>query len=115
MTTPEDEISPEARERVTRELETIGRGDPGTTRMLRSSLQRLATGAGGTELQEAAKDILAGRVGARRALASNIYGRALHDGIRRFHEQYEKLSPEQRRDLRESGREHLRRLADQEH
>jgi len=114
VTTPEDEISPETRERVDRELDKIGRGDPGTTRMLRSSLERLATGAGGADLQEAAKDILAGRVGARPALAGNVYGRALHDGIRRFREQYEQLSPEERRDLRESGREHLRRLADQE-
>jgi len=102
VTTPDD---------VDRELDSIGRGDPGTRRMLRGALERLAAGAAGADLKEAAQEILSGRLGVRRGLTGNVYGRSLHDGLRRFREQYERLSPEERRALRESGREQLSRLA----
>jgi hypothetical protein len=109
-----DEVSPEARERLDRELTSIGRGNPGTVRMLRQSLERLAGGAGGADLKEAAKEILAGRIGVRRALTGNISGRSLQAGLRDFQKHYQRLPPEERARLRESGRDQIRRLADEE-
>ncbi|BCJ46332.1 hypothetical protein GCM10010168_59710 [Actinoplanes ianthinogenes] len=114
MTTFDDDTSPEARERFERELASIGHGHPGRTQMVRDSLRRLADGAGGAELQEAAREILAGRIGIRRALTGEIYGRTLSDGLRRFQEHYERLSPEERRKLYAAGREHYQRLGEEE-
>ncbi len=54
-------------------LRGIARGDPAAYRLLRSSLQRLAEGAGSSDLQEMAREVLAGRVTLRKALLSGAY------------------------------------------
>jgi hypothetical protein len=58
------------------ELRGIARGDPAAYQLLRSSLQRLAEGAGGSDLQEMAREVLAGRVTLRKAMLSGAYAEA---------------------------------------
>lgn len=58
------------------ELLNIARGDGERHRLLRESLERLANGAAGPELQEMAREVVAGRVTLRRAMLSGAYSEA---------------------------------------
>lgn len=104
---------PEADERVEREIHSVAHGDPGVARALRQAMERLAGGAAGDELREMADEVLAGRVGLRRAVLSRAYGEHLAAGLRAFAEQMERLSPQERQELREAGRARLRQLAEE--
>jgi hypothetical protein len=55
------------------ELRSMARGDPGKYQLVRDSLGRLAEGAAGPDLQEMAREVLAGRVTLRRAMMSGGY------------------------------------------
>jgi hypothetical protein len=101
MTAPEDEAA------VERDLASLAHGDPGVTRVLRRALQRLATGIAGDELREMANEVLAGRAGLRSLALSGAYGVHLNRGLERFLEDYAALSPEQQRELRETGRRQI--------
>jgi hypothetical protein len=103
--------APDLPDGVAAGLDRVAHGDGGRAKALRQSLDRLATGAAGTELQEMAADILAGRVGPRTAMLSEAYGGRLFDGLRGFLEHMAGLSPAEREQLRAAGREHVGRLA----
>src|SRR5215471_16967847 len=58
------------------EMHDIARGDPERYRLLHESLGRLAAGAAGPDLQEMAREVLAGRLTLRRAVLSGAYAGA---------------------------------------
>lgn len=66
------------------ELFDLAGRDPQRAELLRRSLQRLQEGAGGPELQEMARDVLAGRIGLRVAAAYDCYQPALRAEFERY-------------------------------
>ncbi|OEU86686.1 hypothetical protein DB35_23765 [Streptomyces abyssalis] len=84
------------------ELLEIAR-DPVDARRLRESLEKLAGGASNDTLKEMAKEVLAGRIGLRDAVAVPAYSEALIEGGRPFREEWDKLSAAERERLAAEG------------
>ncbi|ASQ97284.1 hypothetical protein CGL27_33405 [Streptomyces sp. 11-1-2] len=58
-------------------------------------------------LQEMARELLSGRVGFREALRVPAYSEALGERIRKFHEAWERMSPEEQESHRQGAQEFL--------
>lgn len=58
--------------------------DPALARMLQESLKRLEEGVGGPQLQEFAREVLAGRAHIRDAVATDAYASALGQRMEEF-------------------------------
>jgi hypothetical protein len=84
--------------------------DPGLARSLRRSLGRLADGVGGPELQEMARDVLAGRISLREAAGSHAYAAALREHSSDKLDKLLALPAEEREALAERGRAELAEL-----
>jgi hypothetical protein len=80
---------------VLAEFNDIAAGDSAQAQQLRTALERLRSGAGGPELQEMARDVLAGRVSLRAAFGFSFYQEAL---ARRLDERREEQDPRDQRD-----------------
>ncbi|MEU6074229.1 hypothetical protein [Micromonospora sp. NPDC047074] len=77
----------------------ITEGSRGLAKLLHASLSRLRDGVAGDDLQEMARDVLAGRTDLREIAASDAYGTTLLDRYRRFTEWESGLDPEERQRL----------------
>ncbi|MEV0882119.1 hypothetical protein AB0I85_30360 [Micromonospora echinofusca] len=77
----------------------ITEGSRGLAKLLHASLARLRDGVAGDDLQELARDVLAGRTDLREVAASDAYGTALLDRYHRFSEWEASLDPEERQRL----------------
>lgn len=104
----------EAAEVVERSLDDLAHGDPGTTRMLRESLRRLADQGHSAELREMAQGVLGGRITLREAALSQAYGSALAERVQTFLHEYQSMAPAEREALVDEGRRRLERLAQEE-
>ncbi|SCG53077.1 hypothetical protein [Micromonospora humi] len=91
MTDPETE--PE------RQLLDLAEGENGLAKILHASLERLRDGAAGTDLQEMARDVLAGHTDLRQIAVTDAYGPMFLDQFHRFKEWEEHLDPDERRRL----------------
>lgn len=76
-------------------------------RALRKQLQQLAGGEAGGTLQEMAKEVLSGRVGLREALRVPDYAEALGERVRTFREDWERMSPEEKKAQQDEARRFL--------
>ncbi|MFT9475471.1 hypothetical protein [Streptomyces sp. 11-1-2] len=81
--------------------------DQAQARALRKQLKELAGGGAGPVLQEMARELLSGRVGFREALRVPAYSEALGERIRKFHEAWERMSPEEQESHRQGAQEFL--------
>ncbi|MCZ7439990.1 hypothetical protein O7598_26555 [Micromonospora sp. WMMC241] len=91
MTDPEAE--PE------RQFLDLAEGSSGLAKILYASLERLRDGAAGADLQEMARDVLAGHTDLRQIAATDAYGPMLLDQFHRFKEWEKSLDPDERRRL----------------
>jgi hypothetical protein len=74
-------------------------GNHGLAKLLHASLTRLRDGAAGDDLQEMARDVLAGHTDLRQIAASDAYGSMLLDRYHRFREWEQDVGPEERQRL----------------
>ncbi|MER7416485.1 hypothetical protein ABT346_06800 [Micromonospora peucetia] len=77
----------------------ITEGNRGLAKLLHASLSRLRNGVAGDDLQEMARDVLAGHTDLREVAASDAYGTALLDRYHRFTQWEASLDPEERQRL----------------
>jgi hypothetical protein len=91
-------------------IREVAHGDPARQRLLRESLRALAGGAGGSALQEMARDVLAGRVGLRDAALSRYYGAELRPHAEQSIERWQRLSEQERARLVASGAAAMEKL-----
>lgn len=89
---------------IDHELERMA-GNPRVTAVIKQHLQRLSRGAGGAELTEMARDLLAGRISLREVGRSDVYAQQFIAATDRFQTWYAKLSPEERENLNRTARE----------
>ncbi|MEW2383653.1 hypothetical protein AB0873_16405 [Micromonospora sp. NPDC047707] len=80
-------------------------GDPGLAKLVHASLTRLRDGAAGDDLQELARDILAGRTDLRQIAATDAYGGELLDRFHRFRDWEQNLDPDERQRLADEAAE----------
>ncbi len=92
---------------LNRQLDEMS-GDPAVAKHLKDSLRRLSDGAAGPALAEMAKDVLAGRTDLRTVGSSSAYASHMSEAIGRFQQWQEQLTPEERDQLLEDTRAHLR-------
>ena len=87
-------------------------GNAGLAKLLQAGLERLRDGAAGTDLQEMARDVLAGHSDLRQIAATDAYGPMLLDSFQRFKEWEENLDPDERQRLADeataAARDHSR-------
>ncbi|NYF54446.1 hypothetical protein [Micromonospora purpureochromogenes] len=74
-------------------------GSRGLAKLLYESLSQLRDGVAGDDLQEMARDVLAGRTDLREIAGTDAYGGMLLDGFRRFTEWEASLDPEEKQRL----------------
>ncbi|MFG3703579.1 hypothetical protein ACGF7U_02415 [Micromonospora sp. NPDC047670] len=79
-----------------RQFLDITEGSRGLAKLLHTSLRRLSDGVAGDDLQEMARDILAGHTDLRQIAASDAYGSHLLDRFHHFREWEQSLDPEER-------------------
>jgi hypothetical protein len=89
-------------------LEMTGQ-DPAQARLLRKSLEELASGRGGDALKEMAQDVLAGRAGLRDAARVSAYSEEILTQAAPMAERWAALSDAERADLAAEGE---RRIAE---
>ncbi|RLP91536.1 hypothetical protein EAD89_11340 [Micromonospora sp. BL4] len=80
-------------------------GDPGLAKLLQASLTRLRDGVAGDDLQEMARDVLAGHGDLRQIAANDAYGGELLDRYHRFRDWEQNLDPDERQRLTEQATE----------
>lgn len=90
-------------------LRAIAR-DPGLALSVKRSLGRMADGAAGPELQEMARDVLAGRIGLREAASSSAYSAALRERSSDGFTKLLSLPEEERESLAAKGQAELAEL-----
>ncbi|WP_328851213.1 hypothetical protein OG994_25570 [Micromonospora globbae] len=74
----------------------LTQGDQGLAKLLHASLTRLRDGVAGNDLQEMARDILAGHADLHQIAATDAYGGELLDRYHRFRDWERNLDPEER-------------------
>ncbi|MEV4754470.1 hypothetical protein AB0J86_05025 [Micromonospora sp. NPDC049559] len=82
-----------------RQILDLTDGDAGLARLLHASLRRLHEGAAGDDLQEMAREVLAGRSSLREIAATDAYGSMFVDHFRQFSEWQRTLDPQERERL----------------
>ncbi|RAJ74908.1 MULTISPECIES: hypothetical protein [unclassified Streptomyces] len=91
-------------------LEMTGQ-DPAQARILRQSLEHLASGLGGSTLKEMAQEVLSGRMGLREAADVSAYADQAVEQSAPVAEKWAALSDAEREELAADGE---RRLADEQ-
>ncbi|MFG1674148.1 hypothetical protein [Micromonospora sp. NPDC049282] len=82
-----------------RQFLDLAAGSSGLAKIIHASLERLRDGAAGADLQEMARDVLAGHTNLRQIAATDAYGPTLLDQFHRFKEWEANLDPDERRRL----------------
>ncbi|MGB2569278.1 hypothetical protein ACPFP2_12615 [Micromonospora citrea] len=82
-----------------RQFLDITEGSRGLAKLLHTSLRRLSDGVAGDDLQEMARDVLAGHTDLRQIAASDAYGNQLLDRYHHFRQWEQSLDPEERQRL----------------
>jgi hypothetical protein len=90
-------------EQVDRDLDEMT-GDPAITRQLKSSLQRLRSGAAGPGLADMARDVLEGRATLRDAVRNPAYASAMTNVMGRLEQWNADLTDQQRHQLVEDAK-----------
>jgi hypothetical protein len=91
----------------------VAHGDPALARHLRQSLEVLRDRSDNREFRDLVDDVLHGRADLREASASPAFTAGLDTHVERFAQRYEELSPEERRQLAEQGRQSLDSMREQ--
>ncbi|WP_435055194.1 hypothetical protein [Micromonospora aurantiaca (nom. illeg.)] len=81
------------------QLLDLTEGNAGLAKLLHAGLERLREGVAGADLQEMARDVLAGHSDLRQIAATEAYGPMLLDRFHRFKEWEENLDPDERQRL----------------
>jgi hypothetical protein len=80
-------------------------GNPKLAKAIKEGLERLSKGAGGPDLQEMARELLAGRTSLRTVGSSTAYAAQLTSAIEAFTRWRADLSPEERADIEQAATE----------
>lgn len=82
-----------------RQFLDLTEGNQGLAKLLHASLTRLRDGVAGDDLQEMARDVLAGHTDLRQVAATDAYGGMLLDHYHRFREWEQNVDPEERQHM----------------
>ncbi|MCM0675834.1 hypothetical protein NCC78_14205 [Micromonospora phytophila] len=89
-------------------------GDRGLAKLFHASLARLRDGVAGDDLQEMARDLLAGHTNLQQIAATDAYGGELLDRYHRFKDWEQNLDPDERQRLTDQATELAADLGSQE-
>jgi hypothetical protein len=79
-----------------RQFLDLTEGNRGLAKLLHTSLTRLRDGVAGNDLQEMARDVLAGHTDLRQIAATDAYGETFLGSYHRFRDWEQNLDPEER-------------------
>jgi hypothetical protein len=85
----------------------VAHGDPALARHLRQSLELLRDRSDNNDFRRLVDDVLHGRANLRDVYTSPAFAAGLNPHVEEFARRYEQLSPEQRQELAEQGRQAL--------
>jgi hypothetical protein len=87
----------------------IAHGDPAMARQLRLSLELLRDRTDNDEFRRLVDDVLTGRADLRDVYSTPAFAAGINPGVEQFAERYDQLTPEQRDEMAEQGRQALAR------
>ncbi|MBQ0979522.1 MULTISPECIES: hypothetical protein [Micromonospora] len=82
-----------------RQFLELTEGNQGLAKLLHACLTQLRDGVAGSDLQEMARDVLAGHTDLRQIAATDAYGGMLLDHYQRFRTWEQTLDPEERQHM----------------
>src|SRR6266536_580768 len=85
----------------------IAHGDPALTRHLRRSLEILRDRSDNDDFRRLADDVLTGRASLRDVYTTPAFAAGINHGVQQFARRFEELTPEERAELTEQGRQAL--------